>query len=516
MSHLTLTDAVADYARQVRSHLADLGPEMVDDLTDGLEADLAEALADTDAASPLVASVAPQPVAPTTFVADPAHVSDAGPAQRADSLALDVVARFGSPSDYAAELRVAAGVAPSPPAVSRRGRGTWAGSTARARAVAARAAGPVTRAPWWPEARDFLVAMRPVWWILRGWLVGVLVLTIVTDGHGYFDYRNSGSPELGALAPAGLAEFLVMSVFVVVSVQYGRGRWTPRGRWNAVGVIASVGAAVAVVPAVITVMASIGDVEVRYEYVDNTDYSVTTASVGGDRNALIAGGERVRNLFVYGPDGEYVEGAQIVDQDGRPLLLTPEGSMWEEDDLTGEELSSFWVPREDVNGRQVWNAYPLGYWTNHMGEWDEAAQNWFLPAGFDPWPRTPAIARVTPLRPAQSAPAPGTQTPAPTDAPTDGTAPDGGTDGRAPGSTGPDDGTDPDGTTPDGTVPDDDTPPSDGKTPGSDETKEAPSDGKTTKPSDGETKKASGGTRLVPDQPTRPVRSGPQGSASAR
>ena len=48
MSVLDTTDAldVAGYAAAVRRSLADLGAEQVDDLTDDLEADLAEALAD--------------------------------------------------------------------------------------------------------------------------------------------------------------------------------------------------------------------------------------------------------------------------------------------------------------------------------------------------------------------------------------------------------------------------------------------------------------------------------------
>lgn len=43
----TVLDHVRSYAAQVRDHLADLAPEQVEDLTDGLEADLAEALADS-------------------------------------------------------------------------------------------------------------------------------------------------------------------------------------------------------------------------------------------------------------------------------------------------------------------------------------------------------------------------------------------------------------------------------------------------------------------------------------
>ena len=47
MSVLDTTDVldVAGYAAAVRRSLADLGPELVDDLTDDLDADLAEALA---------------------------------------------------------------------------------------------------------------------------------------------------------------------------------------------------------------------------------------------------------------------------------------------------------------------------------------------------------------------------------------------------------------------------------------------------------------------------------------
>lgn len=379
MTHTTI-DTIADYARQVRAHLADLGPQVVEDLTDGLEADLAEALADAGAFP-----------APTVFAPRPDAVGP-GPS---GALGADLLARFGTPATYAAELRAAAGVSPAASAPAQ-GRRTWASLGAALRAWALDTVQPITSAPRWPVVRDFFVSLRPAWWIARGWLLGALVLTVLTDGSGRFDHAYAAS---GPLVPSGPPELAVMLAAVVVSVQYGRGQWVPRGRWGTVGVLASAAAAVALLPASITVADHANRIETRYEYVDNTDYSATPASVGGDRNALISGGVRVRNLFVYGPDGEYIDGAQITDQDGRPLLLTPEGSMWERNDQTGEELSSYWVPREDVNGRQVWNAYPLGYWNSNMAQWDDDAQDWFLPAGFDPWPKAPSIAKLAALRP---------------------------------------------------------------------------------------------------------------------
>ena len=79
---------VAGYAAAVRRALAGLGPEQVEDLTDGLEADLAEALADEAVAG----------------------------------RGADPVTRFGTPEEYAAELGAAAGLVPVPTAPGRRRR----------------------------------------------------------------------------------------------------------------------------------------------------------------------------------------------------------------------------------------------------------------------------------------------------------------------------------------------------------------------------------------------------------
>ena len=49
---LAFSGHVHAYAQQVRAHLADLRPEQVEELTDGLEADLAEAVVDAPGALP--------------------------------------------------------------------------------------------------------------------------------------------------------------------------------------------------------------------------------------------------------------------------------------------------------------------------------------------------------------------------------------------------------------------------------------------------------------------------------
>jgi len=80
-----LVNYVSYFAAQVRGALADLSTEVVDDLTEGLEADLIDAMSE-----------------------DPK-------AKSAEDLTLnDLIERFGKPTDYASELRGAAGLETGP------------------------------------------------------------------------------------------------------------------------------------------------------------------------------------------------------------------------------------------------------------------------------------------------------------------------------------------------------------------------------------------------------------------
>ncbi len=169
----TLAPEVAAFAAAVRAELSDLPPSELDDLVDGLEADLAEradespgdALGDPSSTPP---SFVRRPGISTGRV--PAHGGQgrgAHPSRRTHILR-------GACEQLACVRRAAPGLA---------GRGS------------------------------FLVALRPLWWVFRGW-VGYFIVSRLWTGRGVLgDY---------------LFEWIVLALAVVLSVQYGRGRWFTR------------------------------------------------------------------------------------------------------------------------------------------------------------------------------------------------------------------------------------------------------------------------------------------------
>lgn len=107
MTAAVLLDHVSAYAAAVRSHLADLSPDQVDDLTDGLEADLAEALEDPRGPVATGEILIRRPVG--SIAADAARSS-----------IIDHNQRFGPAAAYAAELRSSAGIEPARAPARRR------------------------------------------------------------------------------------------------------------------------------------------------------------------------------------------------------------------------------------------------------------------------------------------------------------------------------------------------------------------------------------------------------------
>jgi hypothetical protein len=136
VSATVMQRAVVEYVRCVRAELDDLSADEVEELTGGLEADLADALASEQQEDPR--------------------------------------ARFGAPADYAAELRAAAGLAPrAVPGGGRRGvRAAWSDGLAGLR-----------RQPWWEPTSGYLVSLRPAWWLVRAAVVAVGI-TLVFGGGG--------------------------------------------------------------------------------------------------------------------------------------------------------------------------------------------------------------------------------------------------------------------------------------------------------------------------------------------
>jgi len=123
---------VSAYVGLVRLYLRDLAPEDLEDLTGGLEADIAELAAESE--EPLIK-------------------------------------RLGEPSAYAAELRSAAGLPPAVPAAEP--QQTWLSHT---------------RGLWrarWDTARSdhpWLEHLRPLWWVLRGAVVAFAIFGVLGVG----------------------------------------------------------------------------------------------------------------------------------------------------------------------------------------------------------------------------------------------------------------------------------------------------------------------------------------------
>jgi hypothetical protein len=184
---------LARYLDAVRRELVDLGADEVDELTGGLEADLAEAMA------------------------------------ASQDLSKTPVQVFGPPEAYATELRAAAGIVPRQ-SVRRRSRWSWIfGSAVFGRAlvkasdqirvdVRAQFGSVVAGQIWWPPLRDFLRAARPSWWAFRAflayWYLAQLGSQPIHEPMG--QRMNLPHSPLTWLAMAGL---------FMLSVELGRRRW---------------------------------------------------------------------------------------------------------------------------------------------------------------------------------------------------------------------------------------------------------------------------------------------------
>lgn len=337
MNTITSTDAlsahVRGYAQAVRLHLADLGPDVAEDLTDGLEADLTEAVLDDGVAS-----------------ADGA----------AGTQAFDLAARFGPAGEYAAELRAAAGLPAAAPAV-RAGRGPVRLVADAWRVVAERwrtAWRPLTSTPGWAAALGFVRSLAPAWWILRGWVVAQVLLA------------SFAVSEI-ALWPETTPGRIAVVAAIVVSVQWGRGRWLPRWAWfPRVVAVASVVAGLLAFPLVARVEAdsrpmAAGYTDYNSGWTDGfNDAQVTAAGSGSATNGTVTDGVwvdgmQVSNLFAYDAAGNPIRDVQLYDDRGRPVRTIDGAATW--DTWSVPDVAGDWSfqPAIASDGRTRWNVFPL-------------------------------------------------------------------------------------------------------------------------------------------------------------
>lgn len=320
MTTSTVTPEIVSFAQGVRAALADLPADEVDDLTDGLEADLAEAYAE------------------------------------------DLQRELPDPVAYAAELRLAAGL----PVRNKVKNGLLSGLGDGLRDTKRDIGIAIRRNPTLAGIADFLVALRPVWWVLRAWLATWLVAAFFGSEQGYWF--------------GGTGWFFVLAAFVAISVQWGRGKW----RSDRALPLIAVGNVFAIV-ALLPVMAAADDWS--SSYVDEV-YNPAPAGTSID-------GEQVSNIFAFDAEGNPLTGVQLFDQRGRPLDV---GS-----DTRGPECDSACefdvvrLPSALDNGRIVWNVFPLREAREEQTTYDEQANFFLLNSGENasaptsPFVKVPAV-----------------------------------------------------------------------------------------------------------------------------
>lgn len=339
IAEATADTEVSEFARAVRAALADLTPDEIDDLTDGLEFDLADQLAD--------------------------GASD-----------------LGDPVEYAAELRTAAGM-PLRDSAKRANPWSVAPIIEWIREVRKLVVEVVHANPALAGALGMLNALRPVWWVMRGFLLSIpfVYSSVIWDR------------QMGGL--------LFVLAALLVSVQWGRGTWMPRRALPIVATIATL-VALLVLPAFTKQTSSLLS-NGRYGGGSAEEYTVPGLAVNG---------ESVSNLFVYDADGNLLTDVQVFDQNGKPVSAGTEvGAQWRDwyDNVGGE--SYYLLPRDSAPAMTPWNVYPLR--VAPYSAWDEETGS--LRTGTVGDEPTPPFDRVQPLLSEKPTDEPSNSTPGPTD-----------------------------------------------------------------------------------------------------
>lgn len=159
---------------------------------------------------------------------------------------------------------------------------------------------------WSDDLVDFVVSLRPAWWVARG--------VAVAFALGY----------LARSVPVALWLTLPLTLVSVWLGRRSRGERSPGRRVveiaaNGALVLTTLGVALAVVDRVDNPWVYVDSDPYQEVYVESTGYY--EAGPESDGMVYRDDGTLVTNLFPYGPDGQLLEGVRLYDQDGRPFEL---------------------------------------------------------------------------------------------------------------------------------------------------------------------------------------------------
>jgi hypothetical protein len=203
--------------------------------------------------------------------------------------------RLGAPAAYAQELRTAAGLEATGQPASGALAASMAEGLRRAVGLAHRIDRQGGRLVGYPRLVDLLRAIRPGWWVLRGWLAA----EFVSGAHD----RQSWSgviPDIGGSWVPGL--FLTIAM-IAGSVALGRRSL----RWSAWA-----GRAMAAA----SVLIALWGARVLADNIGGTAYAYS-----GPNDAYLMPFSDISDVYVYDQAGRLVPGARLFDQNGAPIQL---------------------------------------------------------------------------------------------------------------------------------------------------------------------------------------------------
>jgi hypothetical protein len=176
------------------------------------------------------------------------------------------------------------------------------------------------------ELHALVPELRPGWWVLRAYLVVLVLGFIFRDGANLRPIPNPFSR-------AGLLQILATLIAIVISVRLGR-RGLPVSR---VGRGAALAVNVAIALLALPVLVNMGTAYTYTYTADSSDPYFSAASAGYYPGFT--------NIYPYSRDGKPLKDVLLYDQDGRPLVPAQDGFI-------------SYIPA-GADGLPIPNAYPL-------------------------------------------------------------------------------------------------------------------------------------------------------------
>ncbi|TMR97626.1 hypothetical protein [Nonomuraea basaltis] len=157
----------------------------------------------------------------------------------------------------------------------------------------------------------FLPELRPGWWVLRGYLLAMLVLSL---------------SDYGRIVPENPADWAVVAASVWVSVWFGRRRG---------GRSAAVIATALNLAAALALLSGLTGAPSQASYAQQP---VAMAEPAADVLLVGSGSSGIYNIKPYAKDGTPLTDVYLYDQDGTPLTTNPEDHGYTVDRSCGEPI----------------------------------------------------------------------------------------------------------------------------------------------------------------------------------